>query len=104
MSKKKWALVIVGGGILLWLGIGWLTDNGGTSASVSNAPPKPPAAAFEITQGNLQYYADSYQSQGKSVVLADFYALVEGKWQHIKPKMATILNERNGTIKIRRLN
>lgn len=99
MTKKKWVLVIVIAAVALWLAVSYFSNR--APAASTGATPKPPATAYEITQGNWQFYTDNYQSQGTSVVLADFYALVDGKWK--RQTTPTILNEKNGEIKIRRV-
>lgn len=100
MTGKKWLLVIVAVAIVGWFAVSFIT--GKSAPKETGALPKIPAAVFEITQGNWQFYADSYQSQGSTVILSDYWAMVEGKWKHIQGK-DTILSGKNGEVKIRRL-
>lgn len=102
MNKKKVILLIAIVAVAVWLGWGFLSGRG-SSGGGEPALAKPPATTFEILQANWRFYADAYEPQGSSIILRDFYALVEGKWKHVRNQTPTILSERNGEIKIRRL-
>ncbi len=99
MNAKKWLLVGAVVVVAVWFAWGFMSQR--SPAKATGALPKPPATAYEITQGNWTFYANSYQTQGKTIVLSDFYALADGKWK--RQTASTILSEKNGQINIRRV-
>jgi flagellar basal body-associated protein FliL len=99
MTTKKWILVIVLVAVAAWAVYGLTSTRSKSPATGTLVTP--PATAYAITWSNQTYYANSYQQQGNSIVLTNFYALINGKWQN--QKGAVILNEKTGKIGIRRL-
>jgi hypothetical protein len=99
MGAKKWLLLAVGAGLLVWIVVGFVAKDRGPD---TGALARPPDVAHVITQGNMTYYTDSYQLQGGSVVLSDYYQLMEDGWR--RQRGTIILAESAGAIKIRRLD
>ncbi len=99
MDKKKAVVVgVLGLAVAGYFAFGMLTTR---AKPADTGAPKTPSAANSITQGANTFFSDSYQWQGKSLVMSEYYAMVKGQW--VKQKGSMVLSERNGPITVRRV-